>query len=320
MKTKLFFSALILIGFTFYSCDPNGVNSNTGNYWERSALARMNIKGKVKMITLTGNNNSVTTFNESGFVSSIVNTSTDFNSTATYNYNANGQLTSVVTVSTSTSSGSSTSTTNYEYKNTGKYIVMMPMHVYMTGLMPNISSMSTVSTTMSVRTDYVFKNNTTMLIISSNTINSTTSKDTTTIQYSGNYPTGWTKYNMFAKDITYASNGMFKTYTEGFSGPTYNDPRVYTFKTSDDFLMIDNVVENYVDTATPANNRNSTETFSYNSNNDITSDNRDGYITEYFDYVYDSHKNWTSRTSRYKDSSASAWTVGSTETRTITYW
>ena len=319
MKTKLIFSSLIFIGLFLYSCDPNAVTNTTGNYWERSALARLNMKGKVKTLT-TSSGSSVTSFNESGFPTSIVNNSMGYSSTATYTYNANGQLTQVVTVSSETGSSSTTTTATYEYNNAGKYIVTFPMHVYMTGLTPAISAMIQASSTSTYRMDYVFKNSTTMLIISTNTYGSQTSKDTTTIQYNGNYPTGWVKNSMFAKDITYASNGMFKTYTEGFSGPTYSDPRVYTFKTSDDFLMIDNVVENYVDTATPANSRNSTETFTYNSNNDVTQDNRDGYITEYFDYVYDSHNNWTSRTSRYHDNTTTTWTTGTPETRVITYW
>ncbi len=309
-----------MIGIAFYSCDPNGgVNNNSGNYWERSALARQNIKGKVKTIT-TNSGNTVTSFNESGFITTVVSSSTNYSSTSTCIYNANGQLTQLVAISSETGSASTTNTITYEYNNVGKYIVTYPMHVYMSGLTPALSSMVQVSSTSTYRMDYVFKNATTMLIISTNTYNSQTSKDTTTIQYSGNYPTGWAKNNMFAKDITYAANGMFKTYTEGFAGATYNDPRVYTFKTNNDFLMIDNVVENYVDTATPANNRTSTETFTYNEQNDITQDNRDGNITEYFGYVYDSHNNWTSRTMRYQSSGTTTWNTNEPETRVITYW
>ena len=319
MKTKLIFSSLIFIGLFLYSCDPNAVNNGTGNYWERSALARMNIKGKVKTITTNGGN-TVSSFNESGFMTSVVSSSTNNSSTTTYTYNANGQLTQVVTVNSSTGSATTTTTTTYEYNNAGKYIVTVPMHVYMSGLTPALSSVTTVSTSMTGKTEYVFKNSTTMQILSSNTYSSGTTKDTTIIQYNGNYPTGWTKNNMFAKDITFASNGMFKTYTEGFSGTNYNDPRVYTFKINDDYLMVDNVVENYVDTATPANSHNSTETFTYNSNNDITQDNRDGNITEYIGYIYDSQNNWTSRTYRYQSSGTTTWNTNSPETRVITYW
>lgn len=61
------------------------------------------------------------------------------------------------------------------------------------------------------------------------------------------------------------------------------------------------------------------KTYTYDSNKNVTLEESPTNSTKY-EYVYDSHKNWTTRTTRYKYQEATEWGTPYTETRTITYW
>ncbi|MHB9143420.1 MAG: hypothetical protein ACYC25_16240 [Paludibacter sp.] len=320
MRTKIYLFSLCLIGILLYSCDPNEVKNNRDNYWEKSDLVHMNIKGKVK--TTTSNSGIVMSFNESGFISSIVINSEGSSPTSIYTYNANGQLAKIVYTSPNGSSQLITTTT-YEYNNPGKYILKSTASIDLVGLIPNLSSATTVSTLYPegnyAKFEYVFKDATTMFIVYSNSINSTVTKDSSTIQYNGNYPSEWSNQGVFYKDITYASNGMFKTYTKGYMGTSTKYSEVHTFKTNNDYLMPESLQEIFTDYATPSNNYSRTLTSTYNDNNDLIEISGDGSSFQFI-YEYDSHGNWTSSTEKYKLKGATDWSTQNPNIRTIIYW
>jgi len=320
MRTKIYLFSLCLIGIVLYSCDPNGIKNTGDNYWEKSDLVHMNIKGKVK--TITSNSGLVMSFNESGFISSVVNNSQGSSSSSIYTYNANGQLAKIVTTSPNGSSQLITTTT-YEYNNPGKYILKSTASIDLVGLFPNLSSVTTVSTLYKegnyAKFEYIFKDATTMDIVYSYAINSTISKDSSTIQYNGNYPSGWSNQGDFTKDIIYASNGMFKTFTNGYVGTSTISSETHTFKTNNDYLMPETIKETFTDSATPSNNYSYTLTYTYNDKNDITEISGDGSFFQFI-YEYDSQGNWTSITEKYKLKRATTWSIENPETRIITYW
>jgi hypothetical protein len=320
MRIKIYLFSLCLIGIVLYSCDPNGIKNTNDNYWEKSDLVHMNIKGKVK--TITSNSGLVMSFNESGFISSSESNLDGSSSSSIYTYNANGQLATIVTTSSNGSSQIITTTT-YEYNNPGKYILKSTAIIDLFGLSPNLSSVTTISTFYKEDTyakyEYIFKDASTMLIVYSFAINSNISKDSSIIQYNGNYPSGWSNQGDFAKNITYASNGMFKTFTNGYVGTSTNYSEARTFNTKNDYLMPESVRETMTDSATPSNNYSYTSTYTYNDKNDITETSGDGSSFQY-NYEYDSMGNWTSSTQKYKFKGATEWTTRNPETRTITYW
>jgi len=317
MKIKLFYSCLIFIGFFLNSCDPNGVNNNLGNYWERSTVALMNLKGKVKTITI--NSGSITSFNESGFITSVVNNM----DSSIYIYNANGQLAKIVSKSPNGNSPL-ISTITYEYNNPGKYIVQSTSEIFLYMLTPNLSSTTTVSSMYPegnyTKVEYIFKNSTTMNIVTINVLFSTISKDSSTVQYNGYYPSGWSIKGDFAKDITYASNGMYKTYTVGYKGTSTTNTNVYTFKTNDNYLMPETHQETFADTSTPSNNFSYPYTYTYNDKNDPLEVSGEGGSTQYINFEYDTQGNWISKTKQFKSKGATTWTTVEQTVRTITYW
>ena len=159
-----------------------------------------------------------------------------------------------------------------------------------------------------------------MDIVNSSAINSTITKDSSTIKYNTNYPSGWSKQGDFTKDITYAPNGMFKTYTNGYVGKSTNYSETHTFKTNNDYLMPESLQETFTDSTNPSNNYSYTLTYTYNDKNDITEISGDGGFFQFINYKYDSQGNWTSRTFKYKFKGATEWTTENPGTRTITYW
>ena len=146
-------------------------------------------------------------------------------------------------------------------------------------------------------------------------------KDTTTIPYSGNYPShsGWSYQGSFAKDITYAHNGMVKTITNGYIGTSTISSRINTYKTNNDYLMLETIQDTFTDSATPSNNYSHTLTYTYNDKNDIVDISGDGSFFQFI-YEYDSQGNWTSCTEKYKFKGATDWSTQNPETRTIIYW
>jgi len=299
----LFVSILML----FTSCEPNAIDGDS-NYWNSSTLIRLHLNGKVK--TLTSSNGIQTdSYNQDGFITKSVYTSTDGTSTTTYNYASTGELTSTDFVST-IGEGASYST-NYEYGNTGKYVVQHPFHIMMSGLVPELKS----SVNQWGRMDYVFNGNT-MLLITTSVSDGITYKDTATVLYSGKYPTSLTTTGSFAKDMTYASNGMFLTYTEGFQGTGYYDERKYYFKPDNKFMLTDSVVHN--STNEYGSNHSATK-YTYDSKKNVIKEESASGTYDY-SYVYDSNDNWTSKTTKYKSAGSSTWGSPDTETRSIIYW
>lgn len=309
MKAQLLSIALFCFATVLLtSCDPNELGDKS-NYWNSSTLVRMKLKDNVKTV-ISGDNAYKDEFNQDGFLTKSTYTNGEMVSTTVYNYDSNGKLTSTDFTSTGTTGNVSYSTV-YSYTNTGKYVVQQPFHVMISGLVPNLSGVIS----QYGKTDYIFQGDN-MLLIQSNTYENTTYIDTTIVKYNGKYPVSLTTKYSFAKDMTYASNGMFKTYTEGFQGPGYYDERKYYFKADDTYLLEDSVVFNYNNETT---NTKTVLKYSYDLNKNVVTEDNDGSLTEHT-YVYDSHKNWTSKTTRTKEKGSSVWQNGSTETRTITYW
>jgi len=303
MKTRLFVSALIVWSLCFMtSCDSSGVTGDTTNYWASNSLVRMQLHGAVHTMTKTvGQDVLVYTFNTDGNLVSESTTGLSGNYSTTYTYQ-NGKL-------ISTTNGNSTTT--FEYGNTGKYIPEMPFHIYMMGLVPELSAMINSN----YRTDYIFHGTDLWLITSAQGIPT----DTTVFQYTGSYPTSSTLYsdatNHSTIGMTYADNGMFKTYTEHYSGPSYLENSVVSFLADDVFQLEHNVVS----TNTYENEtNNSTTNFTYNDHQDMTEQSSETWSSQWSDYVYDSTGNWTSRKTR--SSSQGVWGDYTTETRSLTYY
>ena len=304
MKTQLLFPALIFGLFLFYSCDPNEIGTN-GNYWSSSTLVRMQLKGKVKKIE---RQDEVINFNQDGFMTSSVYSRTGNTSTTTYNYDGSGKL---MSIDFSATEGNISYSTNYTYDTHGKYVVTSPFHIYMSGLTPNLKSVATPYSS----TEYKFNGNS-LLIITTSISASSTYIDTTEVLYDGKYPSSITRTGSFVKDMTFASNGMFKTYTEGFTGEGYHNESRYFFKTDDEYLLVDSIGH-----YTLTNNVmvHSKSTYTYDSKKNVTREETPYSIMEH-EYTYDSHGNWTTMVTRSKQVGAANWENTTTENRTIEYW
>ncbi len=300
MKTRLVSASLfVLIAVLFTSCDPNSIDGSS-NYWNSNTLTRLQLNGKVKTLT-TSEGTQVSNFNQAGFITSQVYTTTSGTSTTTYNYASTGELTS--TDFTSNMSGATSYSTTYTYQNTDKFIVVFPFpeHLIMNGLVPNLSS-SAVSGTYGNNVTYSFSGDLLKIITISSSY-----KDTAYVTYSGKYPVSMSHGGSYANNITFASNGMFKTVTSGYQGSS-NTTTNY-FKSESKFLLTDSIVSNY-------GSEHYFQKYSYDSNKNVT---RVVYSdgTKYdYTYVFDSQGNWTSKTQTISGTS-----IGSSlETRSITYW
>lgn len=304
MKTHRFLAALLLLGIAFTSCDNSNDEvdpSGTTNYWLSNSLVRMQLKGNVKSVAEISMNSVTTLFDQRGM---ITERQTQYNTTH-YTYNSAGQLVSM-------------GGTTYEYGSHGKYIPESPFHWYESGgLVHNLKAViyNDYRTDVKVEGDKVLLINTRGSVI-----------DTTVFNYSGNYPTGRTSEWDFIENVTYASNGMFSTYSEGFYGANYRDTRKYTFKADNEYLLPDK--REMVGIQGGVTNNQSITTYTYNDKKDPLQikevhTNQQGtvseYIKEYFDYVYDPTGNWTSRKRHIKNNNGQ-WEYEQIETRTITYW
>lgn len=307
MKThRLLVPFVLMTVALFTSCDPNAIDNGASNYWESNTLIRLHLNGKVKTLS-TENGAQVTNFNQDGFIASQVYTSTSGTSTTTYNYAANGQMTSTDFSSNMTSPAVSYST-NYQYQDIGKYVVEFPYpeHLMMSGLVPNLKSMSMNNGSYSTTTSYTFDGDV-LTILTISTQGTESYRDTALVTYSGKYPVSMSNSGSYANNITYASNGMFKTVTTGYQGSSYIT--TYYFKSDSKFLLTDSVGSNYGTT-------HYSQKYTYDSNKNVSKIvTSDGSISNY-SYVYDSQGNWTSKTTTMSGTS----TGTSTETRTITYW
>jgi len=311
MKTRLFVSALIVLALGFFSsCDQQGVNGDTSNYWNANALTKMKLYGAVHTLTVETEGQTVYTFNTDGNLTSKVTTGTTYSNSYTYSYE-NGKLiseTSTYTYSSiSPQRASTTSTTTYEYQNTGKYIPRGTFHLYAMGLVPSLSAVIYDTN----RQDYVFHGTDLWIVSSTDGI----PNDTTVVKYTGDYPSSTINAWSYCNNMTYATNGMFLTYDEGFYGPNYDDKRAYTFLPDDTYLLIKKIVHN-----TSGSSASYTETnYAYNDKKDITEENASTWAKQWANYVYDSAGNWTSRQTRFS-TGETTWSEYTTETRSFTYY
>jgi hypothetical protein len=308
MKPRFNLFCIFFIAFIFAACDSEDVNSDFENYWSSNALVRSQLRGKVKAVAnvISENEQYIVEFNEKGNISKQTATYSTSTETSDFTYGANGELTKIVFVSTG--EYPSTSTTTYTYDTHGRYIVQYPFHLHETGLIPNLKSI----VNNYGKTDYEFVDDN-LLIIS--TIQNMI--DTSIVKYNGKYPSSYTGEYSFMSDISFAQNGMFTSYSEGFYGEGYRDTRVYTFQQDDQYLLL----KSMKNTSTySSGSSESTMEISYNEQKDILLEVQDDYETEYSDYVYDKQNNWTSRKVKTRQGSTSNWSEVQVETRQITYW
>ena len=306
MKRKNYFRILLFFElFLLASCNSNVIDeSSRVNYWTTSTLVRLHLNGKVKTITYS-DGSQVEEFNQDGFITKSTYTSTDGMSVTVYNYAATGELTS--TDFSSSMGGSISYSSTFQYDNSGNYVVQHPYHILMNGLVPNLKS----SVTNGGRVDYVFQGSTMLMINSFNT-----SKDTVIVKYNGKYPVSISNGTSFIKDMTYAEDGMFRTYTEGFQSADYYTETKYVFKPDLKFQLIDSVVYKTINQSVT---QTSVDRYTYDANRNIQTMVSNGTYTEYT-YGYDPYGNWTTKTAKSKPVGASAWTNTLTESRTFTYW
>lgn len=311
MKTRLFVSALLALSIGFLtSCDTEGVDGDISNYWSSNALTKLQLKGSVHTMTMNDDGQTVYTFNTDGNLTSKVQTGSSYSNSYTYTYEDGKMISETSTYSSSTSSSqraSQTSTTFYEYENTGKYVPRGPFHIYEMGLVPALSAIIFPSS----RTDFEFHGSDLWIISSSNGV----ANDTTIVRYNDKYPSSSGNTWSYVNNMTYASNGMFLTYDEGFFGPNYDDKRAYTFLPDDKYLLIKKMVNTYTGT----NNTVNTTNYTYNDKKDILEQSSEEWTTQWTDYDYDTAGNWTSRKTRYS-TGESTWSEYRTETRSFTYY
>ncbi|MCX6307664.1 MAG: hypothetical protein NTY32_02145 [Bacteroidia bacterium] len=201
MKTRLIVSALLVLALGFFSsCDQEGVNGDTSNYWNANALTKMKLRGAVHTLTLETEGQTVFTFNTDGNLTSKVTTASTYSNSYTYSYE-NGKLITETSTSTYSSSSpkraTSTSTTTYEYQNTGKYIPRGPIHLYETGLVPSLSAIIYATN----RQDFDFHGSDLWIVSSANGI----PNDTTVVKYTGNYPLSSQNSWSYCNNMTYRS-------------------------------------------------------------------------------------------------------------------
>jgi len=317
-KSLLNVAAFALSLFLYASCttDDNHVG-NVSNYWTANSLVHDQLSGAVRTVT-TNSGLTVTTYNADGNKVSTVTSGTGFSNSVTYNYE-NGKLVSEI-ASTQNSEevskrAATTSIIYYEYENGDKYIPSRSNHFAEEGLMQGLSAVIQDDS----RNDFTFHGNDLWMVFTE-TNGSEITRDTVVVPYDGNYPASLTTDWNYCKDMTYASNGMFLNYTEGFYGATYDDAYVYTFLAHDTYMLPSKVVETYQNSASGSLvTLVYTTNYTYNDRMDITSQISDTYTQEYSDYVYDAQGNWVSRNYRYKYL-LEAWSDYTTETRAITYW
>ncbi|MDD3079871.1 MAG: hypothetical protein PHH37_12325 [Paludibacter sp.] len=299
MNKQFIFSILIIIGLISVSCsgnDPDNQNGNETNYWETNALVRLQLKGKVKSVKTIYEQNvnySQINFNEAGQIATETYTYESQENTTTYNYNSSGQLVGL-------------GDAEYTYDTHGKYIPFTPFHVNETGLVPNLKAMIQQEGS---RTDYVFNGDQLQIIYTYTNYENETEKDTSFFTYSGKYPVEFREvidnWGEFMK-ASYAENGMFKVYEEGFFGTgeyVYTDTRKFTYKTDDEYLLIDQEEQTYDADGTEYDYKYIT-TYTYNDKKDIIKTetvDKTETVTETVEYTYeyDSQNNWTKRTEKY---------------------
>jgi len=315
MKTRFFITALIVLSFgLFYSCNTDGVEGGSTNYWDSNALTRMKLRGAVHTMTeklVYMGDETVYTFNTDGNLTSKVIVGTAYSISITYSYE-NGKLSFETNTSTNRfytpEDTTTTFTIKYRYENAGKYIHRGPVHLYEINLVPALSAVIFESS----REDYVFHGSNLWIVQSKNGV----PEDTTIVEYSGGFPSSAQDDMNFFNNTTYATNGMFLTYDEGTSGPNFEDKRAYTFQSDDTYLLVKKVINTYMMGTT---NEVTTTNYTYNDQKDMTEETSNTMSNQWANYVYDSAGNWTSRQFRFS-TGVGTWGEFATETRNFTYY
>jgi len=307
MKNIKFYCFSILIAsFIITSCDSYTIG-DPSVYWNSNTLTRLQLKDNVKKIIWTvGNGNQVYDFNSTGFVINSVYTDGALSINNVYNYESNGRLLSIDRTTTGGIEG--TISTTFEYENTGKYVVQNKNSLLTDALVPNLKK-ATNSLTQAVYQD----NRENIKIIET----TGSHKDTTLIEYVGNFPESITLSNgTIYTDFIYDTYGKFKTYTKINQKTTSPYECKYYFKTDNQYLMLDsmvqrNIQESYI--------RIDKDIYGYNSNKDLaTFSNSLGNYRH--TYTYDSYHNWITKKTEFKSIGTENWELFSQESRVITYW
>lgn len=309
MKTiKTYWILFVVLPALLSSCNPNPVESSITDYWNSSTLIRQHLNGNVKSMTYN-NGTQTDEFNQQGYITKSTYISTSGVSTTIYNYAATGEL--ISTDFSSTIGTGDSFSISYEYGTFGKYVALQSNNILSTGLVSNLKGVVSPAG----RTDYVFKNDS-MLLIKTHTVNEICTFDTTVVIYKGKYPKFVTTSTGYIKDMTFADNGMFLTYTECIQGSGTSTEKKYYFKPDNRFLIADSIACNVVS----IDGVNHTVTkYVYDANRNVVHEDTSGDAYEYT-YNYDSHNNWTSRNGYHKAKGTTNWTTISSISRTITYW
>ncbi len=317
-QIKLLFTSFLslLLVFSFTSCDKIGSEGgDDANYWNSNSLVREQLKGKVKSLKISEKYyNYAIDYNEKGNITKSVNTDNNSTSSSTtnYTYDASGKLIKVETLSNYMGK-TDTYIQTFEYNNPGKYVATSPVHWPDVGLTPNLSKSTYTRNNVTQTTNYVFEGNKMYMIYESPADQYGPARKDTILftTYDGAYPVKGGGHAVMT--ASYRTNGMFSTYVESFSGldekGNIKEPRTTTF--------IDN--PKYLLKKTQAWSPTDVTTYTYNDKFDLIKESSSqGYMEEYFDYVYDKNDNWTSRKVRSKN--GDTWSEALTETRVIVYY
>ncbi|MDD3322597.1 MAG: hypothetical protein PHS59_14255 [Paludibacter sp.] len=307
MKNIKFYCFLILIvSAIITSCDPYTIG-DPSVYWNSNTLNRLQLKDNVKRVTWTvGNGNQVYDFNSTGFVIFSAYTDGALSINEVYNYELNGRLLSIVRITTGGTEDVITKT--FQYQNTGKYVVQNKNSLLIDALVPNLKKI------MNGLTQTVYQDNgKNIKIIEMNG----SYNDTTLVEYVGNFPESITLSNgTVYTDFTFDTYGKFKTYTKTYKNTTCSNECKYYFKTNDQYLMLDSMVQRNIQDSYIQIDK---DKYSYNSNMDLaTLSNSLGNYR--YTYTYDSYHNWITKMTDFKSIGTEDWGLSSQESREITYW
>lgn len=301
MFKRLAFGLIILSGLLLISCDSDDINNGGGdnnsgdlskNYWERSALNHMQLKGKVKSIRETTEHQEgkyeETYFNEHGWI-------TKFRS----NY-LEGEIRETVLRYNDEGEMISDGYANYEYSNHGRYIPGTFFHMQNEPLYKNLSKVSTEGYTV----QYEFRGNF-LYVIADN------EDEDIVVEYTGPYPTKMGDVNDTSNEwgefmnASYQENGMFDVYEEGYYGTGDNwhlDSRKTFYKKDNEYLLREKQIYS-ISWLDSKYDHTSEMFYTYNSHKDLikyqefSEDELSETIT--YDYEYDSLNNWVKKTETY---------------------
>lgn len=298
MKSKIILGSLFLICLFLCSCNSTSNEPSTKNisknFWERNYLSYIQIRGNVKTITEVNSNNigdtTVYQFNKDGFVISSLTKRKDGEIIIqTISYNSSNQITKSQTIGTY-NSATYTDITSYEYGTHGKY-VPGGLEAVSNGLTYNLKAVINETNApdfVNTRMDFVFNGDNLLIVKTYN--NASYNNDTTFVTFSGKYPIMIKNKSNLLSNITYAENGMFKSYNKKLLyGGNENLTNIVTFKTDDDYLLLGSESFN----GSIANGIPMSSSYSYNDHKDLIKNSGNSNFD--YTYVYDSQGNWINR-------------------------